>query len=246
MTAVFTDDVVDVADVDELPDEYRELLVHQMLANGEGELSAGDTYVESFYPLAPNADERYKCLQFGMEEVDHFRRFARLLEDLRVDTSYIVQQAKSERRYFPAESMNTKFIHWEERAAFSFLCELEGHFQINELAASTYAPLRHEAGIILKEEARHFGYGKRLMRNAFDEGGPARDRAQEALTRFYPMTLDMFGRSASRRGRDAVRWGLRQHDNGELRELYKTEIAQHIEGIGYKVPKDDPRRRQFA
>ncbi|MFY9806022.1 MAG: Phenylacetic acid catabolic protein, partial [Pseudonocardiaceae bacterium] len=112
--------------------------------------------------------------------------------------------------------------------------------------ASTYAPLRHEAGIILKEEARHFGYGKRLMRNAFDEGGPARDRAQEALTRFYPMTLDMFGRSASRRGRDAVRWGLRQHDNGELRELYKTEIAQHIEGIGYKVPKDDPRRRQFA
>jgi ring-1,2-phenylacetyl-CoA epoxidase subunit PaaA len=245
MTAVFTDDV-DIAGVDQLPDQYRELLVHQMLANGEGELSAGDTYVDSFYPLAPNADERYKCLEFGMEEVDHFRRFARLLEALGVDTSNIVQQAKSERRYFRAESMNTRFTHWEERAAFSFLCELEGHFQIKELAASTYVPLRREAAIILKEEARHFGYGKRLMRNAFDEGGPARDRAQAALIRFYPMALDMFGRSNSRRGRDAVRWGLRQHDNGELRELYKADIGQRIEGIGYEVPQDDPIRRQFA
>jgi ring-1,2-phenylacetyl-CoA epoxidase subunit PaaA len=74
MTVIFTDDV-DVAEVDKLPGQYRGLFVHQMVANGEGELSAGDTYVDSFYPVAPNPDERYKCLQFGME-VDHFRYFA--------------------------------------------------------------------------------------------------------------------------------------------------------------------------
>lgn len=245
MTAVFDEHVDEVA-IREMPDEYRDILVHQLLANGEGELSAGDTYVGSFYPLAPNADERYKCLQFGMEEVDHFRRFARLLLSLGVDASGIVGQKKEERRYFPAESMNTAFTQWEERAAFSFLCELEGHFQIKEMTTSTYAPLRDEAEIILKEESRHFGYGKRLMRSAHDGGGVAHDRAQVALNRFYPMALDMFGRSDSKRGRAAVRWGLRRHDNGELRELYKREIARHITSAGFEVPKDDPTLRQFA
>lgn len=51
MTVIFTDDV-DVAEVDKVPGQYRELFVHQMVANGEGELSAGDTYVDSFYPVA--------------------------------------------------------------------------------------------------------------------------------------------------------------------------------------------------
>lgn len=245
MTAVF-DEHVDERAILDLPEEYKDILVHQLLANGEGELSAGDTYVDSFYPLAPNADERYKCLQFGMEEVDHFRRFSRLLATLGVDTSDIVGQQKDKRKYFPAESMNTRFEYWEDRAAFSFLCELEGHSQIKEMTTSTYAPLRDEAAIILKEEARHFGYGKRLMRNAYDAGGHSQDRAQTSLNRFYPMALDMFGRSDSRRGRSAVRWGLRRHDNGELRELYKEEIARHISNVGFETPIDDPSLRHFA
>ncbi|WP_406504501.1 Phenylacetic acid catabolic protein [Streptomyces sp. NBC_00212] len=245
MATVYSENV-SLESVAELPEEYREVLTHQMLANGEGELSAGDTYVDSFYPLAPNADERYMCLKFGMEEVDHFRRFAKLLTPLGIDTSHMVNQAVADRRYFPAESMTTQFTVWEERAAFSFLCELEGHFQIKEMTTSTYAPLRVEADAILKEEARHFGYGKRLMQEAYDAGGQSRDRAQRALDRFYPMALDMFGRPDSRRGRLAVRWGLRKHDNGELRELYKTAIAQHIEKIGFSVPKVDPSQLQFA
>ncbi|MET7796748.1 Phenylacetic acid catabolic protein [Streptomyces decoyicus] len=245
MGTIFSESV-ELENVGELPEEYREVLTHQMLANGEGELSAGDTYVNSFYPLAPNADERYMCLKFGMEEVDHFRRFAKLLTPLGVDTSHMVNQAVAERRYFPAESMTTQFTVWEERAAFSFLCELEGHLQIKEMTTSTYAPLCVEAAEILKEEARHFGYGKRLMQESYDAGAKSRDRAQKALDKFYPMALDMFGRPDSRRGRLAVRWGLRKNDNGELRELYKTAIAGHIEKIGFSVPEVDPSQLQFA
>lgn len=244
MTATFADKV-ELADLDKLPEEYKDILCHQMLANGEGELSAGDTYVNSFYPIAPNADERYKCLEFGMEEVDHYRRFARLLEQLGVETSYMVKQEVAERRYFPAESMTTRFESWEERAAFSFLCELEGHFQIKEMTTSTYQPLVTEAQAILKEEAGHFAHGKKLMKAAAAE--PAvKSRAQLALNRFYPMALDMFGKSDSRRGRQAVHWGLRQHDNGELRELYQIEIQKHIESLGYDIPEYDKSVRRFA
>lgn len=44
----------------------------------------GDTCFDCFYPLAPNADERYKRLEFDAEEIDHFRRFARLFKALGV------------------------------------------------------------------------------------------------------------------------------------------------------------------
>jgi hypothetical protein len=75
VAVIFTDDV-DVADVDKPSDQYRWLLVHQLRANSDRELSARDIYVDSFYSLLLNADERYKCLQSGTEGVDHFHRFA--------------------------------------------------------------------------------------------------------------------------------------------------------------------------
>jgi ring-1,2-phenylacetyl-CoA epoxidase subunit PaaA len=33
-----------------MPDEYKELVVHQMMAHTEGELSGADDYLELFYP----------------------------------------------------------------------------------------------------------------------------------------------------------------------------------------------------
>ncbi len=241
---MFTDRV-EQADIGKMPAEYQEVLIHQLAANGEGELSAGDTYIDSFLRLAPDADERYMCARFGAEEIDHYRRFARLLTDLGVDVGYMVHQPKGERRYFPAESMNVRFGTWEERAAFSFLCELEGHYQIKEMVGSTYGPLADVAPVILKEEAGHFGHGVTLMRRAAQRDD-SKARAQAALERFCPMALDMFGRSDSRRGETAVRWGLRKRTNGELRDLYKRDIAQHIERLGYRVPEDDPSKRKYA
>ncbi|KUM03685.1 phenylacetate-CoA oxygenase subunit PaaI [Chromobacterium subtsugae] len=228
----------------DMPDEFREILIHQMLANGEGELSAGDTYVDSFYPLAPNADERYICVKFAAEEVDHFRRFARLLAEMGIDTSHMLRQDKKERRFFAAESMTTDFNTWEERAAFSFLCELEGHYQIKEMVDSPYRPLAIEAREILKEEAMHFAHGALLMRRAREQAD-SRHRAQQALDKMYPMALDMFGKSDSRRSRLAVKWGLRTCTNNELREVYQRDIDQHIVRLGYRVPDASAGRKYF-
>lgn len=235
---------VELDDLPKLPDEYKDLLVHQLLANGEAELSAGDTYIDSFYPLATTADERYRCAQFAMEEIGHFRYFAELLRQIGVDVGFMVRQAKATRQYFPSDVVNVTFHTWEERSAFSFLCELVGHYQVKEFAESTYAPARHMAPMILKEEAGHFAHGMQLMREA-SAAEESKIRAQAALERFYPFTLDMFGKSASRRSDAAARWGLRKHTNGELREIYKQDIAKQITKIGYRVPEDDPSKRKF-
>lgn len=241
---ITTHDAVTLETIGDLPEEYRDTVVHQMLANGEGELSAGDTYVGSFYPLAPNADERYLCLQFGAEEIDHYRRFSKVLAMLGVDTADMLDKSVAERAFFPAESMTADVESWEERAAFSFLCELEGHYQINEMVHSSFMPLAAEAKEILKEEARHFAHGKLLMRRA-KEDPDTRDRAQQALDRFFPMAMDMFGRSDSARSATAVRWGLRHHTNGELRDLYRDDVTKQITRVGYRVPDNDASKRRF-
>lgn len=237
-------DRVELTDLQKMPSEYKETLIHQLAANGEGELTAGDTYIDSFYPLAPDADERYICAQFATEEVDHYRRFAKLLREIGIDLSDVLHLPKAQRRYFPADSMTVTFHTWEERAAFSFLCELEGHYQIKEMMTSTYGPLAAMAPTILKEEAGHFGHGITLMRRAAQKED-SKARAQAAIERFYPFALDMFGRSNSRRSELAVRWGLRLHTNEELRVLYKQDVAGHIRRLGYQVPEDDPTRRRY-
>lgn len=238
------DDSVDVGDLDKLPAEYKALLTHQLLTNGEAEISAGDTYVDSLYPLAPSADERYLCAQFAMEEIGHFRYFAQVLSRLGVDAGYMVLQPKASRQFFPADAVNVPFHTWEERGAFSFLFELEGLYQLKEMQESTYAPLREVMPTIVKEEAGHFAHGVALMRES-SRNEESKARAQAALERFFPFALDLFGKSNSRRGEACVRWGLRKHANGELREIYRQEIGRHITKLGYTVPHDDLSKRKY-
>ena len=73
----------------------------------------------------------------------------------------------------------------------------------------------------------------------------ARARAQEALDRLYPMAMDMFGRSDSRRSEMAVRWGLRQYTNGQLRDIYRDDVRGHIQRLGYEVPDEMAHRKYF-
>jgi 1,2-phenylacetyl-CoA epoxidase catalytic subunit len=234
--AAFTDDVRRRdANMDKCSYRYREILIRQILATSERKLSAAYRYAEFFYPLAQSVDEQQKFLQFGIEKVDHFRRFVRLLEEFGVDTSNVTRQAELKRRNSTDGYLEMQFIHREEAVAFGLLNELEGLHQTNELAHSTYIPLKHAAKIMLKDDGCHFQYGKRLMFKTFDEGGSTRERVQKSLDRLYPVILDML--SNTERFPEAVRWGLRRHDNDALRKLYETDIAEHIKSIGYDVPE---------
>ena len=66
-----------------------------------------------------------------------------------------------------------------------------------------------------------------------DEGRAA---AQEAIDRWYPRGLDMFGRANSRRAARYQHWGLKRRSNEVARSEYVAEVTPLIEGLGLTVP----------
>ncbi len=74
--------------------------------------------------------------------------------------------------------------------------------------------------------------------------GTGREEAQQALNRWYPMALDMFGRSESRRSGDYIEWGLKRRMNAEARKAYIEEVNPLIAKLGLDVP-DEKKGRKY-
>ena len=59
-----------------------------------------------------------------------------------------------------------------------------------------------------------------------------------ALNRWYPQALDMFGRSESRRSERYIEWGLKRRTNAEARRAYIEEVNPLIVELGLDVPDE--------
>ncbi len=59
-----------------------------------------------------------------------------------------------------------------------------------------------------------------------------------ALNRCYPLALDMFGRSESRRSDRYIEWGIKRRTNAEARLAYSEEVNPLIAEFGLDVPDE--------
>jgi 1,2-phenylacetyl-CoA epoxidase catalytic subunit len=89
----------------------------------------------------------------------------------------------------------------------------------------------------MREEVGHVGFGtSRLAKLASDPETQA--DAQQAVYRWYPKALDMFGRAGSRRAERYIAWGLKHRLNEEARSDYIREVKPLLEGMGLVVPDE--------
>jgi ring-1,2-phenylacetyl-CoA epoxidase subunit PaaA len=224
--------------------EYQALAKHLMLVHTEGEITGADDYTRIFYKLAPNAYEMQVCCERAAEEVHHYMLGAEVLQGIGVDTSFMLAQDMMERPYYPNELVRGVET-WMERALFSFLGEAVVLDHLYEFAESSYAPFAEIfTKTIIKDELVHVAHGRRIVRHAcYSPAG--RELVQIALNRFWPIVLDLFGRSDSRRSKAYVEWGLRKTTNAELRDAFILKTKPLLRDLGLTVP-DDLKSRQFV
>ena len=232
--------VVDAEQLDTMPDEYREILVHQLLAHTEGELSGGDAY-QLMAPHAPSAYERKVIYEAAAEEMKHYMIGAELLQQMGIDSSYMLAQTLDERSHYPAEFMRDP-SNWAERGLTSMLAEGAALEHIYEMAESSYRPLAETCPTVIREEKGHIAHGQRIVRGlcSTQEG---RDQVQEQLRYKWPQVLDLFGSSDSRRSKMFMRWGLRTRTNGEARQRFVDATRPKLEQLGLDVPEDHAHRQ---
>jgi ring-1,2-phenylacetyl-CoA epoxidase subunit PaaA len=226
-------DKVELKDIEKMDREYRELLGRVMTIQADCEIGGPHLYVKDILPSAPSKLEQLIVARTAAEEMDHFRKIARVAGDIGVDVSFVLSWP-NQRRYLDAFRGIIKT--WEDFAVFGFLIDRVGRYQLEEFFTCTYKPLARILPEVIKEELGHIGYGENMTAELAARGGERTEKIQKAVNFWYVKALDMFGRSDSARDKRYIYWGLKRRTNAEARQEFIREVNPLIEKMSLKVP----------
>jgi ring-1,2-phenylacetyl-CoA epoxidase subunit PaaA len=224
---------VDRADVEKMPDEYKTLLSRVLTIQADCEIGGPHLYVKDILPSAPTRINQLIVARTAAEEMDHYRKIARLAGDLGVDTSFLLSIPNQKRSL---EAFRGLITSWEDFSVFGFLIDRVGRFQLEEFLDCSYLPLQRILPEILKEEMGHVGFGTNQTGEMASKGGEQKDRIQKSVDSWYIKALDMFGRSDSERSNRYCHWGLKRRNNTQARWEFKKEVDPIIQQMGLTVP----------
>ena len=229
---MFTDKI-DAKDFDKMEPEYKELLGHVLTIQADCEIGGPHLYVEKMLPAAPTKLDQLIVARTAAEEIDHFRKIARIAGDIGVDVSFVLSQP-NEKRFVDAFRgvINT----WEDNAVFGFLIDRVGRYQLEEFYDCSYLPLQRILPDIVTEELGHIEYGYNKTMELIQSGDAGKAKAQKAVNFWYVRALDMFGRTGSARSDRYRHWGLKRRSNEQARQDYQNEVNPILRGMGLKIP----------
>ncbi len=234
------EDKIDRADLETMPDEYKQLLARVLTIQADCEIGGPHLYVKDMLPTAPTKAHQLIVARTAAEELDHYRKIARLAGEIGVDTSFLLG-IPNQKRYL--EAFRGVIISWEDFAVFGFLIDRVGRFQLEEFLDCSYLPLQRVLPEILKEEMGHVGFGTNQTAEMALKGGEQQEKIQKSVDFWYVKALDMFGRSDSERSNRFCNWGLKRRSNTQARWDFKKEVDPLIQQMGLIVPDPIAGRR---
>lgn len=229
---MFTDKV-ELKDFEKMDPEYQDLLKRVLAIQCDCEIGGPHLYLEDMLPKAPSKLDQLVVARTAAEEVDHYRKMARLAGDVGEDVSYVLSWP-NQKRY--VEAFRGRITTWEDFAVFGFLIDRVGSYQLEEFEDCSYVPLATILPTMKQEEVGHIDFGTNLTREMAGKGDESRERVQKAIDYWYVKGLDMFGRNESRRSERYRYWGLKRRTNAEQRQQYTDEVNALIEDMGLQVP----------
>ena len=232
---MFTDKI-ELKDFDKMDPEYKDLLGRVLTIQADCEIGGPHLYVQKMLPAAPTKLDQLIVARTAAEEIDHFRKVARVAGDVGIDVSFVLSQP-NEKRF--VDAFRGLITTWEDNAVFGFLIDRVGRYQLEEYVECTYAPLARvmeHPSKVMQEEDGHIDYGTTRTAEMASKGEQARERVQRSVDFWYPTALDMFGSSTSKRAERFHHWGLKKRTNEQARQQFLAEVNPLIESMGLQVP----------
>ena len=226
-------DKVAPKDFVKMPPEYKDLLIRLLTIQADCEIGGPHIYVDHWTLRAPTVDDQWRVARIASEEIDHCRKILRLLNLIDVDRSDILERPRSKRE---VDAFKEDMPTWADFAAFGFLIDKVGEYQLEEMVGSTFAPIDDTLPVILREEKGHVAYGEQQLQKLIESGAAGKEQAQAAISKWYGIGLDMFGKSGSSRTERYLEWGLKRRTNEEARRQYIDEMEPKIAALGLVVP----------
>lgn len=235
------EDKIEREDLEKMPAEYKELLERVLTIQADCEIGGPHLYVKDILPTAPSQVNQLIVARTAAEEMDHYRKIAKLAGDIGKDTSFLLSIPNQKRSL---EAFRGVIKTWEDFAVFGFLIDRVGRYQLEEFLDCSYLPLQRILPEVLKEEIGHIGFGTNQTAELAAKGDEERERVQRSVDFWYIKALDMFGRSDSERSNRFCHWGLKRRSNSQARWEFIKEVGPIIQGMGLTVP-DPIKDRKF-
>ncbi|MBM2809756.1 MAG: hypothetical protein HW416_515 [Chloroflexi bacterium] len=224
---------IELKDFDKMDQEYKDLLSRIITIQSDCEIGGPHLYVEHILPTAPTKAFQLVVARTAAEEIDHFRKMARMAGDIGTDVSHVLRWSNQERY---VEAFRTHITTWEGFAVFGFLVDRVGKYQLDEFLDCSYVPLDRAVRTMLPEEDGHIDFGTNATAEMALKGGESKERAQKAVNYWYVKSLDMFGNSGGYRSERFREWGIKRRSNAQAREEYIAEVNPLIAKMGLEIP----------
>jgi ring-1,2-phenylacetyl-CoA epoxidase subunit PaaA len=171
---------VDPSNFRQMPEEYQDLLLRVFYIQADAEIGGPHLYVDKWLLRAPTADDMWRVARIAAEEVDHFRKFNALLKTLGRPADDLIHKD-------PEDRMVDVFRHsmevWEDFAAFSFLIDRVGRYQLDEFEGCSYTPIRPVLPRVIEEEKGHVKFGELKLKD-LAQTPEGKKRAQAAIDKY--------------------------------------------------------------
>jgi len=239
----------EIQDVDEIPDDvYREALINLLLQEADSELAGAHGYVPCI-TMAPSIEEYLAVAMMVKDEFRHARVCYKLLEHLGVDVDERVQsfdftlrvsdddlgtaRAAGDKRvnifYYPIRD-------WYDFIAFNFCMDRGAGHQLEDVLMSSYRPWARVMEGIFKEEMFHIAHGDNWVKRLAADPD-SKPKMQAAIDKWFPRTMNIFGRANAPKNRLYREIGLKVRDNQDVREAFAAEVGNRLHEFGLAMPE---------
>jgi ring-1,2-phenylacetyl-CoA epoxidase subunit PaaA len=241
-----------IENYDDMSDEYYDHLSNLMVQQADSELAGGFGYVP-WIMKAPTTEEMLVVSNIVRDEVRHARAMYRLLEDIKFGVDDWVDKMDFTFRVDDSESLGTKraasdkrvniFYYpidsWADFVMFNFLMDRGAGHQLEDVKTCSFGPWRREIDRIFKEENTHIAHGDFWVKKlALDPS--TRGEVQDALDRWWPRVMSIFGRPGSRKNVRYRELKLKARDNHDVRLTFGQEVRERAEAWGLTIPTWTP------
>src|SRR5215469_8769413 len=212
----------------EIPEDMRKLIVKLMVVQADTEFASIQQH-RPWLDRAPTLEDRWIEARIVADEARHGLQACRILRDFGEEgQKYIDALLDAPEGHHKLDAFNMKFDRWSDVGAFTCFVDRVGVYQLRAFQECSYGPLARAMPLMLSEEQLHLNFGLNVLRRMVREQGKyngSKAEAQEAVYKWYPRALDMFGHSNSDTSRRAIEWGLKRWTNEEAREKYIQEVT---------------------
>jgi len=222
---------------DELPEEYRRMLVDLLTRQFVREIENAAVFGRAIQ-YAPSWQEKARLAEIAYEEAGHCRLVAPVLEALGVDL------AEAEKRWHLAEAFlggPEEVTDWVEMVVYCCLIDRAGRIHVEALAGSSYLPYAATSEQIVREERGHEAYGeKEIVELCADPAMKA--RVERLFRKWLPRCIKLLGRPGSPQNRYCFRVGLKNRDSADEIDDY----IGYVKGIAERCDIGFPTRQELA